>query len=93
MSGILVFSVLESTALGLLTKGRELAAGLDKDLGVVLLGADSAAGKDLYVAHGAGRVYVADDPQLQVFQAASYAAALAQVIQSAEAKITGKLDT
>ena len=87
MSGILIYSELESTVLGLLTKGRELAADLDKDLGVVLLGPDGAAGADQYISHGASRVYVADDPQLQVFQAGSYAAALAQVVQSAGAEI------
>lgn len=38
MNGIVVYSELEETALGLLTKGRELASELNKPLSVALLG-------------------------------------------------------
>jgi electron transfer flavoprotein alpha subunit len=83
MSGILVYSEVEQTALGLLTQGRELAAALGKPLAVALLG-DGAAGRaEACFAHGAERAYVGDDPALAVFQASTYAAALAQVVDQA----------
>jgi electron transfer flavoprotein alpha subunit len=76
MSGILVYSEVKSTALGLLTKGRELAAGLGKPLAVALLGEGAA-----------NQAYVGNDPALEVFQASVYAAALAQIVDRAQADI------
>lgn len=87
MSGILVYSELASTALGLLTKGRELAAGLGKPLAVALLGEGAASQADACFAHGASRAYVANDPALAVFQAGVYGAALAQIVDRAGADI------
>ena len=89
MSGILVYSEVESIALGLLTKGRELAAGLGKPLAVALLGkgSDSHPQANACFAHGANQAYVGSDPALTVFQAGVYAAALAQVVDRAEADI------
>lgn len=87
MSGILVASEHQATALGLLTKGRELAAGLGKPLDVALLGEGAAGRADDCIAHGAGRAYVADDPALAAFQAAVYADALAQIVDHAQADI------
>ena len=87
MSGILVYSELESTALGLLTKGRELAKGLGKPLAVALLGEGAASQADACFAHGANQAYVGDNPALTVFQAGVYAAALAQIVDQAEADI------
>ena len=87
MSGILVYSELQSTALGLLTKGRELAAGLGKPLAVALLGEGAAARADACFAHGASRAYVGNDAALSVFQAGVYAAALAQIVNRAQADI------
>jgi electron transfer flavoprotein alpha subunit len=85
MSGILIYSELENTALGLLTKGRELAAELNKPLSVALL--RNAAEVEGYFAHGATQAFVGDDPSLTHFQASTYAAALAQIIALAEADI------
>lgn len=87
MSGILVYSELESATLGLLTKGRELAAELGKPLAVALLGEEAVGWKDACFAHGAGQAFVANDPALDVFQAAAHAAALAQIVARAEADI------
>jgi electron transfer flavoprotein alpha subunit len=87
MSGILVYSELESTALGLLTKGRELAAEMGKPLAVALLGEGAASQADACFAHGASRAYVGNDPALDAFQAGAYAAAMAQVVDQAEADI------
>jgi electron transfer flavoprotein alpha subunit len=87
MSGILVYSELESAALGLLTKGRELAAGLGEPLAVALLGEEAAGQADASFAHGANRAYAGNDPALKVFQAGVYAAALAQIVDRAQADI------
>ncbi len=92
MSGILVYSELESATLGLLTKGRELAAGLGMPLAVALLG-DAAAKQtdDIRLrpafAHGANLAYVGSDPALATFQASVYADALAQLVDRAQADI------
>jgi electron transfer flavoprotein alpha subunit len=87
MSGILVYSENKSTLLGLLTRGRELAADMGQPLAVALLGAESAAWADECFAHGAALAYVGDDPALEVFQARTYAAALAQILAQAESDI------
>jgi electron transfer flavoprotein alpha subunit len=71
----------------LLTKGRELAAGLGRPLAVALLGEGAAARADDCFAHGASRAYVGNDPALSVFQAGVYAAALAQIVDRAQADI------
>jgi electron transfer flavoprotein alpha subunit len=84
MSGILVYSEVEQTALGLLTRGRDLAAGLGKPLIVALLGEGAADRADACFAHGANRAYVGNNPALTVFQASTYAAALAQIVAQAE---------
>ena len=86
MSGILVYSELEQTTLGLLSKGRELAVELGKSLAVALLG-DEAQWADACQAHGANQVYVGSDPALDVFQASTHAAALAQIVAQAEADV------
>ena len=87
MSGILVYSEVKSTALGLLTGSRELATKLGKPLAVALLGEEAAGWTDACFAHGAERAYVGNDPALVVFQAATHAAALAQIVAQAEADI------
>ena len=86
MSGILVYSELEQTTLGLLSKGRELAAELGKSLAVALLG-DEAQWADACQAHGANQVYVGSDPALDIFQASTHASALAQIVAQAEADV------
>jgi electron transfer flavoprotein alpha subunit len=87
MSGILVYSEVEQTALGLLTKGWDLAAELGKPLAVALLGEKAAGQTATCLAHGASRAYVGNDPALTAFQASTYAAALAQIVAQAEADI------
>ena len=61
MSGILVYSELESTALCLLTRGRELAAGLGKPLALALLGEGAVDQAAASFAHGASQAYVGND--------------------------------
>jgi electron transfer flavoprotein alpha subunit len=87
MSGILIYSEVEQTALGLLTKGRDLAAKLGKPLAVALLGEESADRADACFAHGANQAWVGNGTGLTVFQAGTYAAALAQIAARAEADI------
>ena len=87
MSAILIYSEVEQTALGLLTKGRELAAELGKPLVVALLGEGAAEQAESCFAHGATKAYVASDSALEVFQAATYASALAQIVAQAEADV------
>ena len=83
MSGILIYSEIEETALGLLTKGRELASELNKPLSVALLGDLAGGQSDTYFAYGAARAYIGDDSALTHFQARLYASALAQVVAQA----------
>lgn len=87
MNGIIVYSELEETALGLLTKGRELASELNKSLSVALLGDLTGGQADTYFAHGATQAYIGDDSALTNFQARTHASALAQVVAQAEADI------
>jgi len=72
---------------GLLNKGRELAAKLGKPLAVALLGEGDADQVKACFAHGAKRAFVGNDPTLNVFQAAVYASALAQIVDRAEADV------
>jgi electron transfer flavoprotein alpha subunit len=85
MSGILVYSEVEQTALGLLTRGRELASQLNKPLAVALLGDGAADISEACFAHGAARAFVGNDPALATFSAGAHAAALAQIAAQAEA--------
>ena len=87
MNRILVYSESAATALGLLTKGRSLAAELNKPLAIALLGNEASRRADVCLAHGATRVYVADDPALTHFQANTYAAALVQIVAQADADL------
>lgn len=87
MSGILIYSEVKSTFLGLLTHGRALAKALDQPLTAVLLGEESAAWAGEALSHGAERVFVGDSPHLEVFQARTYAEALSQITDQAETEI------
>jgi electron transfer flavoprotein alpha subunit len=85
MNGIIIYSELKETTLGLLTKGRELAAELNKPLSVALLGDVADKRIDTYFNHGATRAYIGNDSALTNFQARIYASALAQIAARAEA--------
>ncbi|HEY46109.1 MAG: hypothetical protein AMJ88_11585 [Anaerolineae bacterium SM23_ 63] len=87
MNGIIVYSELEETALGLLTKGRELASELNKPLSVVLLGDQAGDQAENTFAYGATQAFIADAPALTNFQASTYASALTQIMAQADADI------
>ena len=71
---------LSEVPLELLSKGRELADKLHVPLGALLLGhgVEPLAGK--LVAHGADKVYLAQDPLLAHYQAAGYAHVICELI-------------
>jgi electron transfer flavoprotein alpha subunit len=87
MNGILIYSEVEETALGLLTKGRDLAADLEKPLSIAMLGSEDSDQIEAFFAHGAAQVYVGNDPALAHFQAGVYAEALSQMIVQSECDI------
>jgi electron transfer flavoprotein alpha subunit len=87
MNGILIYSEVEETALGLLTKGRELAADLEKPLSIALLGVEDPGQIDAFFAHGATQVYAGNDPALTHFQASVYAEALSQMVMQSGSDI------
>ncbi len=73
--------------LELLGEGRRLADRLDTHLSAVLLGHDIGGKAAELVAHGADRVYVADDPVLKDFNGDAYAAVLADLIREHQPEI------
>jgi len=87
MSGILIYSEVEETALGLLTIGKSLSTKLDKALSVALLGNETPDQVETYFSHGAIHAYIGSDSALTHFQASVYAEALAQVVTLVKADI------
>jgi electron transfer flavoprotein alpha subunit len=73
--------------LELLGEGRGLADRLDTHLAAVLLGHDIGSEASQLVAHGADRVYLADDPVLKDFNGDAYAAVLADLIREHQPEI------
>ncbi len=73
--------------LELLGEGRRLADALDTHLAAVLLGHDIGEKASELVAHGADRVYVADDPVLKDFNGDAYAAVLADLTREHKPEI------
>lgn len=87
MSGILIYSEAESTTLGLLSGVREMASDLGKRIAVALLGEEAASWTEACFAHGADYAFWGNDPALTIFQAATYATALSQIVTQAESDI------
>ncbi len=63
---------LSDVPLELLSKGRELADTLKVPLGAMLLGKAVAPLAGALVEHGADKVYLAEHPRLDHYQATSY---------------------
>lgn len=78
---------ISSVVLELLGEGRKLADRLDTSLSVVLLGHNISSQVPLLVAHGADRVYVADDPLLKEFNGQAYAAILSELVRKEKPEI------
>jgi electron transfer flavoprotein alpha subunit len=87
MSGVLIYSEREALRLELLTGGREIARSRRSSLAVALLGPGMVDQTEVYFAHGAEKVYVADDSALEEQQTDLYARALAQIAKQAEADL------
>jgi len=78
---------LEDTALELLGKGRALADELNVKLGAVLLG-DGVSGLSKKLAHfGADRIYLAQHPLLNHYQANSYTKVIYELIHKHKPQI------
>jgi len=71
---------LSDVPLELLSKGRELADQLAVPLGTLLLGDGVEGLCGTLIAHGADKVYVADDPRLGHYQAAGYRKVICDLI-------------
>ncbi|MFW6155065.1 MAG: electron transfer flavoprotein subunit alpha/FixB family protein [Planctomycetota bacterium] len=71
---------LSDVPLELLSKGRELADTLGVKVGAVLLGANVTALASTLIAHGADRVYLAEDDRLDHYQTNGYAKVLCDLI-------------
>ncbi|NLF32332.1 MAG: electron transfer flavoprotein subunit alpha/FixB family protein [Planctomycetes bacterium] len=71
---------LSDVPLELLSKARELADALGVKVGAVLLGSDVKALAAKLIAHGADRVYVAQDGRLAHYQTNGYAKVLCDLI-------------
>jgi electron transfer flavoprotein alpha subunit len=72
---------LSDVPLELMTKARELAAKLDVPVAAVLLGSKVSRLARTLIAHGADKVYIAEDPRLGHYQAAGYSHVLCKLIQ------------
>ncbi len=71
---------LSSIAFELIGKAKELAKDLDTDVTAVLLGYNVKNLCDSLAEHGADKVIVVDDPELETYRTEPYAHALASVI-------------
>jgi len=83
--GVFVFAEqsqgrLKACGLELLGEGRRLAGQLNQELAAVLLGSGVAELAPVLIAHGADKVYLADDPSLAAYQTESYTAVLTAVV-------------
>lgn len=72
--------VLQSVALELLGKARELSAVRNEEVCAVVLGRDIAGLAAECIAHGADRVYLADAPELENYTTEPYAQAVVQLV-------------
>jgi electron transfer flavoprotein alpha subunit len=68
-------------SLELLGRARELAAELEAPVGAVLIGSEVSGLADGLIAHGADRVYVADDPALRDYLTQPYARVISLLIK------------
>ncbi len=74
-------------SLEILDKARELADRLGVGLGAVLAGHDVRKAAPLLIAHGADRVYVADDKILDPYQTSAHAKVLHELVMAHEPQI------
>ena len=78
---------LSDVPLELMGKGRELADTLGVKLAAVLMGDGVAHLCDSLIAHGADKVYLAQDPKLAHYQAAGYAHVICKLAEQHQPQI------
>lgn len=78
---------LHDVGLELLSKGRELADRLGVKLASCLLGSKVENLAPVLIAHGADKVYLADDSNLSHYQTTSYAKVLIDLVERQEPQI------
>ena len=78
---------LEDTPIELLSKARHLADILGVKLAVALLGNKVKELGEKLIHHGADKVYLAENPKLQVYQTNSYAKVMCDLIHKYEPQI------
>jgi electron transfer flavoprotein alpha subunit len=87
MAELLVFSEKDDLAFELVSKGKEFSSALNMKLAAALLGEKIDAKANEFLAYGADKVYIAENPALADFNAESFAEALYQIGQQNDAKI------
>lgn len=78
---------LHDVSLELLGEGRRLADALSVELSAVLIGSGISESANNLIAHGADRVFVADDPSLSDFHDDTYGHILAGLIEKEKPEI------
>jgi len=79
--------VLNTVALELLAKARELAGELRTQVGVLLLGHECESLAESLAAHGADRVYLADHPALRNYRTLPYAQVICDLVREHKPQI------
>jgi electron transfer flavoprotein alpha subunit len=87
MKGILIYSESQGSALGLLTKARELVTDTNTPISIALLGNDLDGQSDAFISHGANTVYVGSEDALSHFDSRTYAEALFQIVGKSGANV------
>jgi len=90
--GVLVFAEqdegkLADVGLELLSKARELAGKLGKQVGAALAGHNVGALAPTLIAHGADVVFVADNPALGRYTTIPYANAVSRIIEESDPEV------
>jgi electron transfer flavoprotein alpha subunit len=70
--GVWVFSEAHDLTIEMLGKGRELAGKLQTELAAILIGHNVQDQANELISYGADKVYLADNPALERFQAEAY---------------------
>lgn len=87
MKGILVYSEALETALGLLTKARELAAASNAPVSLALLSNNGSDQLEQYFAHGAKTIYRGAADALSHFDSRTLAQALHQLVEVSQVDV------
>ena len=72
---------LKEIGIELLSKGRELADGLDVQLCSILIGSKVKKHADILFEHGADKVYVCDKPSLEHYDTVKYAKVIEVLVE------------